>query len=285
MSRRHPHRRALAVGVATLLTGVVVARVEADGTITAIDAPAQATDVAARGAMEQVEQPTTPPDHSGCLKGPGTKVAASIDPAQRWYVDVQSTEWNAWKIAFYPRPGTRGAVALVGDSLTVAAMDETMAELIDAGFGPVCIDGQVARRVSVYTASTPSGVQEIARIKATDAVWRLATVRWVLALGTNDARANISSYSATIQKGRDAVGAVTVPLYWIDVRTRLGTPYTNYEDQWNSRLAAAGTVVIGWAAAVAPSPALYINNTDLIHLTSAGEDLRAQITRVALAAT
>ena len=61
--------------------------------------------------------------------------------------------------------------------------------------------------------------------------------------------------------------------------------FTNYEDQWNSRLAAAGTVVIGWAAAVAPSPALYINNTDLIHLTSAGEDLRAQITRVALAAT
>jgi hypothetical protein len=285
MPVRPTHRRTLLVAAAAMLSCTVVVEVALADPIASIDGAAGASVVAVRGPSTQVEQPAPPPDHNGCLKGTGTKVSAAVDPAQRWYIDIQDTTWRYWKISFYPRPGVRGAVAVVGDSLTVASTEETMRDLIDAGYGPICIDAQVARRVSVYTSALPSGVQEIARIKSSDAVWRLSTVRWVIALGTNDTRADISNYSATIQKGRDAVGSVTVPIYWIDVRTRLGAPYTTYENAWNDRLPGPNIVVIGWAAAVAASPTTYINNTDLIHLTPAGEVLRGQITRAALVAT
>ena len=282
MSARPAHRRTLLVAATAVLSCVAVVQVAAADPLDPIDDAASASAVAVRGASVQAVPPPPPADHAGCTKGVGTRVSASVDPAQRWYVDVQNTNW---KIAFYPRPGPRGAVAVVGDSLTLAAMEETMRELIGAGYGPVCIDGQVSRRVSIYTSSIPSGVQEIARIKGTDPVWRLDHVRWVLALGTNDARANTSTYAATIQNGRNAVGASSVPIFWINVRTRLGEPYTNYENQWNTRLPGASTVVINWSAAVQTSPSAYINNTDLIHLTAAGEVLRAQITVAALAAS
>lgn len=279
-----PRRALLALATVAVLAGAV-AQAAASGTTASIDRAAGATAVAVRGERTQVEPPPSSPDSGGCLSGTGTKVAASIDPAQRWYVDVVSSQWYYWKVSFYPRTGARGAVVVVGDSLTVAASEETMRGLIDAGFGPVCIDGQVSRRVSVYTSNIPSGVQEVARIKSSDQVWRSSTVRWVLALGTNDDRADTSAYAATIQKGRNAVGAVTVPMYWIDIRTRLGDPSTNYENQWNARLPGPNTVVIGWAAAVAPSPARYINGDDMIHLTAAGEVLRGNITAAALSAT
>ncbi len=281
---RH-HRRSLFVVAAAVFSAGAIVGVALADQIDSINGAAAAGEVAVRGAATQVEQPAPPPDHGGCLKGVGTRVSAAVDPAQRWLIDIQDTTWRYWKISFYPRPGVRGAVSVVGDSLTVASTEETMRELIDAGYGPICIDAQVARRVSVYTSALPSGVQEIARIKSSDAVWRLDTVRWVIALGTNDTRADISNYSATIQKGRDAVGPMAVPIYWIDVRTRLGAPYTTYENAWNERLPGPNIVVIGWAAAVAASPTTYINNTDLIHLTPAGEVLRGQITRAALLAT
>ena len=285
MSAVPSRRRALFALATVAVIGGAVAHAAASGTASKVDGAADPSSLAVRGERTQVETPLAAPDHGGCLSGTGTKVAASIDPAQRWYVDVVSSEWYYWKVSFYPRPGLRGAVALVGDSLTVAASEETMRGLIDAGFGPVCIDGQVARRTSVATNEIPSGVQEVARIKSSDPVWRLSTVRWVLALGTNDARGTISTYAATIQKGRNAVGTVTVPMYWIDVRTRLGEPNTNYENQWNARLPGPNTVIIGWAAAVAPSASLYINSVDMIHLTAAGEVLRGNLTAATLSAT
>jgi hypothetical protein len=277
-------RALLAFATVAVLTGAV-AHAAASGTPDSVDGAAGATAVAVRGQRTQVETQPSTPSSGGCLIGTGAKVSASIDPAQRWYVDVVSSQWYYWKVSYYPQSGARGAVAVVGDSLTVASSEETMRGLIDAGFGPVCIDGQVSRRVSVYTSNIPSGVQEVARIKSSAQLWGSSNVRWVLALGTNDDRADTSAYAATIQKGRNAVGTVTVPMYWIDIRTRLGDPYTNYENQWNARLPGPNTVIIGWAAAVAPSPSRYINGDDMIHLTAAGEVLRGDTTVAALLAT
>ena len=221
-----------------------------------------------------------PPAYGGCLTGSVAKVATWVDSAQRWSVGTMSTNW---KVVFHAEVGVRGPVAVVGDSLTLGAENATMRELLAAGYGPICIDGGVARRMTVGgTSSVSNAVNVIARIKASDPWWAKPDVRWVLAIGTNDARmTNMPSYPTTIQEGIAAVGVSNFPIFWIDVRTRVlyNLPA---DDLWNANLHRPGVSVIGWAAAVDLSPATYINSTDYIHLLSAGNALRGQLIRLAL---
>ncbi|MDO8390667.1 MAG: hypothetical protein Q7V57_09280 [Actinomycetota bacterium] len=249
--------------------------------------PADPSAVAVRGQRTQVAPIALGPPAGGCLVGTVSRVASAIDPARRWQVGTVS---SSWKASFRAESGSKGPVAVVGDSLTLSSMEETMRYLVDAGYGPVCIDGGVARRMEVGTGgSVSSAVEVIARIKASDPVWQMPTVRWVLAIGTNDARPNnTSTFAATIQKGRTAVGTSYHPLLWIDLRTRreeIGAGWDAIEDQWNAALVAPRTVVIRWAAEVAPSPESYIIGTpDWTHLTTGGQYLRGQLTLQALIA-
>ena len=175
---------------------------------------------------------------------------------------------------------------MVGDSLTYGALNATMNRLIDAGFGPICIDGAVSRRV-VVAGSVNSGVQVVTRLKGGSSVWRAPNVRWVLALGTNDARSSsayVASDSGTIQKGVNAVGATTNPILWVDVRTFRGGSYTYFEDQWNVRLTGARIVPISWSAFVDghPNP-VSLFARDRIHLTGSAYKLRGNLVADAVA--
>ncbi|HNJ97378.1 MAG TPA: hypothetical protein PLV13_04600, partial [Ilumatobacteraceae bacterium] len=122
------------------------------------------------------------------------------------------------------------------------------------------------------------GVQVITRLKNGSQVWRAPQVRWVVALGTNDARSSsayVATYSGTIQKGVNAIGTTTNPILWMDVRTLRGGSYTYFEDQWNQRLTGARIVPIAWSSFVDghPNP-VSLFARDHIHLTGAAYKLR-----------
>jgi hypothetical protein len=264
----------------------------ADGVIATIDGPADVSAPAVRGARTQVNPLPPPPTYSGCLVGTVTRVSTSIDPAQRWWVGKVSDNWKA---SFRAEAGVLGPVVVVGDSLTLASAEETMRRLVNDGFGPICIDGGVARRVGPVTGSkVSSGVDVIARIKASDPVWQMPIVRWVLAFGTNDVGQGIPTYAPTIQRGIAAVGVSSYPIFWVDVRTRREkidygtvTPpnWRLMETTWNARLADAGVTIIPWAASVEPDTSTYIISLpDYVHLTPAGEDLRGLLIHQALTA-
>jgi len=251
--------------------------------ITSIDSAADGTTSAVRGGRVQVEPIPPPPSYSGCLTGSVAKVSAAVDPAQRWWVGTISSNW---KSTFYPTAGQRGPVAVVGDSLTLGSENSLMRSLIDSGYGPICVDGGVARRMTVGgTSSVSNAVNVIARIKASDPVWRMPVVRWVLGIGTNDARmTNMSTYPTTIQAGLSAIGGGNFPVWFVNVRTRqlYNKPA---EDRWNSNLHVAGVLIIDWAAAVEATPEVYISSGDYIHLTPAGYAMRGVLVRQVLDAS
>lgn len=275
------------LSVALVVAATLLGTLTADALPSTLDDPAQSNTPAVRGPRRQVDPLPPPPTYGGCLIGSVGLVNATIDPQRRWWVGTVSSNW---KSALYPVAGARGPVAVVGDSLTLSTIEETMRHLVDAGFGPICIDGGVARRMTVGATSAVSSAEVvIGRIKTSDPVWQLAVVRWVLGIGTNDARPNnVATWPATIAAGRAAVGTGRYPLYWIDIRTRrdeLEPGWRALEDAWNSQLLSAGLAVISWSAAVAPSPSTYIiASPDWIHLRPAGDELRGLITAAALAA-
>ncbi len=193
-----------------------------------------------------------------------------------------------WQVAFHSEVGPRGPVVVVGDSLTLGAENATMRELLAGGYGPICIDGGVSRRMTVGgTSSVSNAVNVIARIKASDPWWAKPDVRWVLAIGTNDVRQldQSAAYSSTIQVGITAVGTSNFPICWVDVRTRR-EGWAPFETQWNTAMHIPGVTVIGWAAAVAATPETYMYGyPDWVHLLSAGNVLRGHLIRLALDAT
>lgn len=218
----------------------------------------------------------------GCLVGKVSTVARSIDPQRRWYVGTKS---SSWKSALYSAAGPKGPVAVVGDSLTFGSLNATMNRLIDAGFGPICIDGAVSRRV-VVSGVVNSGVQVITRLKNGSSVWRAPDVRWVVALGTNDARSSsayVATYSNTIQKGVAAIGSTTNPILWVDVRTFRSGSYTYFENQWNQRLTGSRITPVSWSAFVdgqANPQSLFAR--DKIHLTGSAYKLRGALVAAAV---
>ena len=268
---------AVAVALSVFATAQVVASLDP---ITTIDGAADGTTAAVRGTRTQVEPLPPPPSHGGCLTGSIAKVSSAVDAAQRWYVGTKN---SSWKVTFYPTSGLRGPIAVVGDSLTLGSETSLMRNLIDAGYGPICVDGGVSRRMTVgATSNVSNAVTVIARIKASDPVWRVPELRWVLGIGTNDARmTNMSTYPTTIQAGLTAIGGGSYyPVWFINVRTRqlFNKPA---EDLWNSTLLAPGITIIDWAAAVDPALTTYIGG-DFIHLTPAGYDMRGALVRQAL---
>ena len=288
----HSPRRLLPALLGLVVFAAFVPTSAAVGVIDSVNDGAQATASAARGARTQLTPIPTPPMYGGCLVGTVARVSASIDPQQRWWVGKVSDNWKA---SFRAEAGVLGPVVVVGDSLTLASAEETMRRLVTDGFGPICIDGGVGRRVGPVTGSkVSSGVEVIARIKASDPVWQMALVRWVLAFGTNDVSQGISTYPATIQRGIAAVGVSSYPIYWVDVRTRrdkidygTATPpnWRLMETTWNTRLVEAGVTIVPWAATVAPSTSTYIISLpDYVHLTLAGEDLRGLLIHQTLTA-
>lgn len=205
------------------------------------------------------------PNGTGCLPAAG-----KLDPTKRWYRQ-DNTSASTSSIGYYPAAGPRGALAVVGDSLTWQTMSGTMNRLIDAGFGPICTDGAVFRATTVVVAKVNSGVDAIGRLK-TIPFWSAPTVRWVVSIGTNDVgtASTTAAQTARINGVMAAISVTTRSVLWMNVRTRRGS-YQEVESRFNAALAATPNLrVIDWSALVAPNPAAYISNNDLVHLTATG---------------
>ena len=205
------------------------------------------------------------PNGAGCLPGVG-----KLDPTKRWYRQ-DNTSASTSSIGYYPLAGPRGAVAVVGDSLTWQTMSGTMNRLIDAGFGPICVDGAVFRATTVVVSKVNSGVNAIGRLKGI-AFWAAPTVRWVVSIGTNDVgtAGATAAQRVRIDGVMAAIGVTTRTVLWMNVRTRRGT-YQAAETRFNNALVATPNLqVIDWSAVVAPNPAAYITGSDLVHLTAYG---------------
>lgn len=252
---------------------------------TAITAPAEVTEAAVRlPDRMQLEPPAAPPTYGGCLIGDVVTVSASTDAQQRWRVGTVPGTSGRWKSALAPTAGLRGPVVVIGDSLTVGALTNVMRELLDAGYGPVCIDGAVGRRINGTAPLVSSGLKVTARIKASDPVWQLPQVHWVVGFGTNDTRGFASQFNGLIQSQIDAIGATLFPICWINVRTLVAPYDTVNEPAWNALLARPTVRIIDWWSAIDPALATYIAS-DNVHATALGSALRARLVLVALNAT
>lgn len=171
-------------------------------------------------------------------------------------------------------PGSLGAlsmpatVAVVGDSLTVAATDEIVAALTRAGVRAVVVDGKVSRRMTSSSRDLPSGAAAIETI-----LGEHEPDLWVVALGTNDVGAGVQP-ERFVDDLRTTVAAIprTAPLVWVDVWVR-----DRLEDvvEANTLLRAelgrrrAPTAVADWFSAGTMEGVI---TGDGIHLTQAGQD-------------
>lgn len=79
-----------------------------------------------------------------------------------------------------PRMG--GAVAIVGDSLTVSFIAGLPGSLRRAGFGPFQIEARSARRTVIPLPGVTAGIDGVRHIRASG----FDPPLWVIALGTND---------------------------------------------------------------------------------------------------
>lgn len=238
-----------------------------------------------RGTVVQLEPRPLPPDATGCLPASAAHATAGA-PGETWTLGTVN---SVWQVGFRAAAGVHGGVVLVGDSLTLRSLHETMTALIAAGYGPICVDAGHGREISLINgpSAVSTGLDVIRRIAASDPVWGAATLTWVVALGTNDvvwAPAGRTPHwvGGQIGAARAAIPAGAGRIMWVEVRT--GRTYTQHlENLWNQSLVGHGAIV-GWSAAVGTAPSLHLRSDDLIHLTHVGTALRLQLLIAGLAA-
>ena len=223
-------------------------------------------------ARSNVKPPN--PAVGGCLSGP-----AERDKTGRW---LQQTV-NKWgKIGYYSGFGDKGPLVIVGDSLTWQSIIPAMNTFIDAGYGPICLDGVISRNTLAGSASITSARSAVERIKASHPFWTSQSVRWVVALGTNDIASTGTSVGPIRQRIDGmlaAIGSTYFEVGWINLRTRRPEPWISKENAFNAQLAETpGVYVIDWATLIRPSPTTYIWQADEIHLTVFGQQARADLT-------
>lgn len=158
-------------------------------------------------------------------------------------------------------------VAVVGDSLTVAATDEITAALAGLGVRTVVVDGRESRRMASGSTALPSGVAAIEQI-----LTEHRPDLWVVALGTNDvgAAAGPDRFRADLRATLAAI-PVGAPLAWVDVWIR---DHREAVVEANGLLHAelgrrrAPTSVVDWFTEAAADGVI---TGDGVHLTPIGE--------------
>ncbi len=169
-----------------------------------------------------------------------------------------------------PQPPPR-TVAVVGDSLTLSAVDEIETALAAAGLRVVAVDGAESRRMARSSGGVSSGVDAIESIQEF-AVPEL----WVIALGTNDVGAQ--SGDEVFREDVDRLLGLfppEVPIIWVDLWIRdMGDQIVRANDSLRSRLADRQGVaaVVDWHDH-GDDPGII--TSDGVHLTDEGQQLFA----------
>ena len=165
--------------------------------------------------------------------------------------------------------GARGGIVVVGDSLTFERIDDLVALVRGAGFGPIRADGRPGRRCAVDVAMATSGVRVVADAWAAGATPAL----WLVALGQNDtdllAGADAERAVAAVL---DAIGPE--PTVWVNIWT-VGDP--SRWSAFNAAIAAAAASrphvrIADWAAVAADHPEWFV--ADGLHNTPDGAAAR-----------
>ncbi len=164
-----------------------------------------------------------------------------------------------------PFPAT---VVVVGDSLTLSALDEITAALDGLGLEVLVVDGVESRRMTVGNSSRPSGLDAIRSIHEELTV---EPDLWVIALGTNDVGAQVDEqrFRDDLQTTLDGVGP-DAPLVWVnlwirDRRDAVVTANGVIRDEIDGR--ASPAAVVGWFAHGADDT---LTTGDGVHLTDRG---------------
>jgi hypothetical protein len=167
-----------------------------------------------------------------------------------------------------PLPAT---VAVVGDSLTLSAVEEIEAALTDRGLTVLVVDALESRRLAHGGRDLPPGVDAIEAILAGP-----EPGLWVIALGTNDVASDGSL--ANFRTDLRSVLALIpddAPIVWVDlwIRGREGSiADANRTIRAELRRRSGGAAVVDWYGHGNDEG---IIGTDGVHLTEAGKGLFA----------
>jgi hypothetical protein len=211
--------------------------------------------------------PPTPPTATGCLQ-----YLATPDPTGMYLVSPNYYQ----RVAAVLEHGPRGPIIVIGDSLTWLSATHTAEVLRSAGWGPVCVSGTIGATVQFGTAEIPDGLDAIARIRSSAAIWQGPEVKVVVALGTNDsgfAKASLADAKSYVDAMVAAIGPTTQPIGWMTVRTKRLAPWPTREDLFNQAIAEAGLQLLPWAATFQDTWV----HSDLVHLTEEGKAARAAL--------
>ena len=202
---------------------------------------------------------------TSCISGPSrTNVNGHAEANPGQYQRVVSV----------PEVGRRGAVAVVGDSLTYQSARGLAVELAGDGWGPICIDGTISRTVEYGNSSVPDGLDAVRRIRQVSSEWNRSDVTWIAALGTNDAGFSTTSSSRANMSAAKLVDEIAhrSNIYWVNTKTRTGGSRPSYEAAWNTGVGQLGLKIIDWRSAVQANPGVL--GGDKVHLSSSGIAVR-----------
>lgn len=236
-------------------------------------------------AVRVVTESTVVGDVTPEARGPGGSVSggggrgagAVIDPMSDG-IDVEDgdaqpsngdgvVDRDADVVIVPPFPRT---VAVVGDSLTLSAVDEITTELTGLGLEVLVVDGVESRRMAVGSSARPSGLEAIRTIREE---FDDDPDLWVIALGTNDVAAQIDE-----QRFRDDLRAALAgvdpdtPVVWVDIwirdrRDAVVAANGVIRDELADRASPSG--VVGWFAHGGGDGLV---TADGVHLTDRGQD-------------
>ena len=257
---------ALAASMAGLV-GRATASVPSSGHTVQVAAVVELTQAASAFEPAVRLKPPVPTVPVGCLQ-----YAATPDAAGVFVINPNQYQ----RVAATPETGPKGAIIVIGDSLTWQTTAETAAQLRTSGWGPVCVSGTISATVQFGNAEIPDGLDTIARIRASAAVWRDGDPKVVIALGTNDSGISASSLTAAksyVSNMLGAIGPTAKPVSWMTVHTKRLAPWPTREGIFNRAIVESGVETMPWDAE--------FQNTwvsaDKIHCTPTGKAARVAL--------
>jgi hypothetical protein len=171
---------------------------------------------------------------------------------------------------------TRGAIALVGDSLSVQARLQQQATLLATGWSPAILNGAIGRRIPLDASTQPplSGVAAVGEVRARGA----DPHTWIVELGTNDVVVTGNDPRAMrslVGEMLDAIGGGH-RVVWVTVYNGNDLAASARFNAVLEQVAGARSdlMLANWAA-VAATPG-YLTDDD-VHLTAAGQAAFARV--------
>ena len=210
---------------------------------------------------------SSPASSGTCIPAGTSSAPSKWDPEHRWRV----AKPNRFQLhVFYEQAGPKGPVVSIGGSLSYGVAEVLTRDLVNAGYGPICVDARIGRQMAPVGGGQ-GGLNIAKRLKA---VYPGQNVRWYAAFGNNDIN-SVSPATAVkrIQAILDVIGTTKHPVVWSNLVSCRTPEYKAKEAAFNAGLSTLNVVVHDWASIVRKQPKLLIS--DCLHVGFAGNKVRA----------